>query len=171
MKYGRSKKPCPGCKKIKLGRSANDVCDDCAQLLHKAEWMEKELSPSDNEIVISFAKRSHWNKYLFTKAKTGQNLMDIFQRIAEAGSQKTTSQSTEFQLLGKIDGWRSSSDTTYRTMSKLLAEAVQDLRIAVEQALELEYKQGKKDGHNMLIRLADGDLSINDFNKTLENKQ
>jgi hypothetical protein len=48
-------------------------------------------------------------------------------------------------------------------MAKPLAEAVRDLRNAVVDALDAEYEAGKAAGHNLLLRLADGDLSMNDF--------
>lgn len=50
-------------------------------------------------------------------------------------------------------------------MPRLLAEAIRDLHIGTIDALELEYEEGKKDGHNLLVRLASGDLSPNEFFK------
>lgn len=163
-----SSKPCPGCKKVALGRAAKDVCQVCEERLEKAERMERILSAlSDDEIVVKFARFAHWNEYIYTKSGAGRNLMDMFQCVALAGSRPSVEFSSEFRLLGSID----SGGTAYAVMSHGLAEAIRDLRMAVGEALKLEYEQGKADGHNLLMRLASGDLSMNDFSvKTKEDK-
>lgn len=159
-----SKKPCPGCGQVKGGRSASKVCRECEVLLERAGWMEEQLAELDeDEIVVSFGKGAHWNQYIYTRSDTGRDLVDIFQRIANAGSRPALTYKAKFNLLGVIDAFGEKCVV----MTEPLAEAIRDLRIAVQDALKLEYEQGKKDGQNLLRQLADGDISINDFNKEL----
>lgn len=159
-----SKQPCPGCGEVVYGRAVKDVCRKCEILLERAGWMEEQLSKLDgDEIVVSFGKRPHWNEFIYTHSSTGRNLSDILQRLANAGSRSTLTCNAEFNLLGKIEY----SGGKYVVMSRDLAEAVRDLRVAVQDALKLEYEQGKKDGQNLLKQLADGDIAVNDFYKEL----
>lgn len=53
-------------------------------------------------------------------------------------------------------------------MLRCHASAIRDLRVVVLEALELEYECGKSDGHNLLMRLANGDLSLNELSKETE---
>lgn len=157
-----SSKPCPGCGEVDSSRPAKEVCRACKHLLQRAKWLEEELSKlGDDKVVVKFGKLPHWNEYIHTKSDVGRGLMDIFQRLAEAGSCPSAVHSSEFRLLGKIDAF---SGARYAVMLSPLAEAIRDLRVAVGEALKLEYEQGKKDGHNLLFRLASGDLSGNEFN-------
>ncbi len=159
-----SKKPCPGCGEVVYGRAAKDVCSDCKSLLRRARWMEEQLSKlNDDEIVVSFGRVSHWNEYMYTQSGAGRDLMDDFQSVALAGSRPSLTSKAEFNLLGLIQ----SGAADYVVMSRSLAEAVRDLRKNVQDALRQEYAQGKKDGSNLLKRLADGDLAVNEFNKGL----
>lgn len=159
-----SSKPCPGCGKVKLGRATKEVCRDCRFLLDRAIWLEEALSKmGDDEIVVAFGDHSHWNEYIYSHSGAGRNLMDDFQRVARAGSRQATTLIAEFELLGKVEG----GGHSYAIMLRPLAEAVRDLRVAVSEALEKEYSKGKADGHNLLMRLADGDLSVNDFDKRI----
>jgi len=156
-----SKKPCPGCKEVEHYRPANEVCSECARLLKEAAWMEERLNKmADDEIVVMYGERYHWNKYIYSRASVSRDLMKIFQRLAEAASRPTTKRSSEVQLLGDIDPFAQK----YVIINKLLAETIIDLRREVQVALELEYKQGKKDGTSLLMGLADGSLSAQDFN-------
>jgi len=164
---GQSTKPCPGCGQIGCYRKSNEVCNDCKLKIKRSEFLEKELTKlTDDEIIVTFGRASHWNKYLHTHSGAGRNLMDIFQRIAESASRESMIKKSDYVLLGKIDSFAEQ----YSVMPKKLADAIKDLRIDVEKAIEEEYKCGKKDGQNLLHQLASGDLSVNDFNeRTLNN--
>lgn len=158
-----SSKPCPGCGKVKSWRPAKEVCKDCKNLLARAEWMEEKMSElGDDEIIVVYGKRAHWNEYIFSHSGDGRKLMDIFQRVAMAASVPSSVMSPEFSLLGKTEGMGA---VEYAKMTRLLAEAIRDLRIAIGEALKAEYQAGKKDGHSFVKRLASGDLSINEFDK------
>lgn len=160
-----SKKPCPGCGEVVYGRAVKDVCRKCEVLLERAGWMEEQLSKlDDDEIVVSFGRVAHWNEYIHTHSGVGRDLMDDFQRVALAGSRPSLTYKAEFDLLGPIEF----CGAEHAVMFRSLAEAVRDLWKNVQNALQQEYKQGKKDGSNLLKRLADGDLAVNEFDVKIE---
>lgn len=148
---------------MKHFRPAKEVCKDCKNLLKRAEWMDAQLSTlEDDEIVIVYGKQAHWNEYISSHSGDGRKLMDIFQRIALAASASTSTHTAEFNLLGKTEGMGA---VTYAKMARPLAEAIRDLRIAVSEALKLEYEAGKKDGLSFVRGLASGEISTKDFEK------
>jgi len=155
-----SKKPCPGCGEVKQGRQVADVCSDCGNLLGKSKWMEEQLSRvSDNEIVVSFGEQAHWNTGFYTRSHTGREILSILHHIVKSAAHPTLSQNPEFEMLGKIDY----CGVSYGTMSKPLAEGLRDLYWTLNKAFKAEYEVGKKDGHNLLMRLADGDIGADEF--------
>ena len=162
-----SSKPCPGCGQVKLGRPAKEVCLDCKRLLERAEWLENELvEMAKGKVTVAFAQQSHWNEYIYTHSGKGRGLMEIFFRLARGGAsspvtRKALSDSAEIDnLLGRTD---SGAPCHHVVMSAPLAEAIRDLRVAVQEALEQEYVAGKADGHNLLMRLASGEISTGAF--------
>ena len=162
-----SKKPCPGCGKIRPDRPAKEVCAHCKRLIERATWLETELSKVGNdEIIVRYGIRYYQNEYIHTHSDSGRTLMRLFQSIAVSGSRISTSTDAEFELLGKIDNYGFGG--SYAVMSRSLAEAIRDLRIAVVSALKSEYEEGKKDGHNLLVRLASGELSMSDFDTEVD---
>lgn len=161
MRRGSSK-PCPGCGEVKSWRPAKEVCTDCKRLLKRAVWLEEQLSKlDDDEVIVAFAERAYWNEYIYSHSGVGRNLMDIFHRLAKSGSRPSPRGNAEFNLLGKIESFGG----TNAIMPRPLAEAIAWLRDAVADALKKEYEEGKRDGHRLMMRLANGDLSMNDFDK------
>lgn len=160
-----TKKPCPGCGE-EVWRNVGDVCRGCRDALNRVEAIDAQLAElSDDEIIVYFGRNPHWNEYISAKAGTSRNLMDIFHRVAIAGSSPSLATYSEFALLGKTDGI---SANVYAKMNRSLAEAIRELRVAVQDALKKEYETGKRDGHNLLIRLASGDLAMNEFDKAVK---
>lgn len=160
-----SQKPCPGCGGTKAYRKSDEVCTDCKSLLKRAQWMDEQLSKlGDDEVIVAIGQRSHWNAYIHSKSGKGRDLQEIFHRLALSASRPALAYHAEFELLGKIDN----GGRMYVKMPRPLAEAIKDLRSAIQPALEAEYEAGKADGHNLLMRLANGDLSVNEYMKKTE---
>jgi hypothetical protein len=135
-------------------------------LLERAAWLEEQLARlGDGEVVVSYGAQPHWNEYIYTHSGAGRQMMDMFHQLVKAGSRPSSTYNAEFPVLGKIEGMVGAS---YIVMPRLLAEAVRELRTAVGDALKAEYEAGKRDGHMLLIRLAQGDISVNEFDATVE---
>lgn len=80
-------------------------------------------------------------------------------RVVQAASRISLVCNAEFNLLGKIEA----GGTSYAIMPRPLAEAIRDLYAMLQPALATEYAEGKRDGHNLLMRLASGDLAPNEY--------
>lgn len=161
-----SKKPCPGCNKVDPWRPASEVCSECKRALKRAAYLEEQLSKIEaDEVMVTYGARAHWNSYIRTRSgKAGRELMGLFFNLAEAVSKPSTAHWTksEFDLLGPPG---SRGATRHVTMPRSVAVAIRNLRLAVVRALELEYEAGKDHGHKLLLRLAEGDISMNEFDQ------
>lgn len=164
--YRGTKTPCPGCGQVDSTRPASEVCSDCKTLLANAAKWEKQLSkvPKD-EVVISFGEAYHWNQYLHTRdSKSSEALMRQFHKLCKAATIRETPTKNvkyEFTLMGKMDqtDWTSPK----YVMSRELAEAIRDMYALLQPAIDAIYQKGKDDGHNLLMRLASGDLAPNEY--------
>ena len=177
-----SSKPCPGCAQVKEWRPAAEVCGDCKITLARATWLEEQLALSASDVLVVYGKHSHGNQYLRSQAhmpggreSAGRVLMEHFQKLARAASRPAPKTSdlqdgTHIEILGKPNsgGYAVSVEGV---MPESLATAIRDLRQAVEEALAAEYAQGKRDGHNLLLRLAEGDISATDFNAKTQDEE
>jgi len=60
-----SKKPCPGCGEVTLGRKAIEVCWDCGEKLNGYEKLEAQLremnEKSNKTLKIIIGPKPHWN--------------------------------------------------------------------------------------------------------------
>jgi hypothetical protein len=162
MRKGSSK-PCPGCGQVKSWRPASEVCTDCKRLLKRAAWLEEQVSRlGDDEIIVYYGSKPHWNEYISSQSNIGRDLMDSFFRLAEATTRPSlASDSTFGMLLGKVEY----GGGKYTVTTVPIANAIRDLRDLVVKALKSEYLAGKKDGQNLLMQLANGDLSPDKFNQ------
>lgn len=171
MKRGSSK-PCPGCGKIESWRPADEVCRECKQALKKIKDWEEQISKIGNDqIVVSFGLRDYWNQYIHdhvnhdvTDDHIGRNIVSAFHRLALAASTPSLEYHAEFELLGEAQGKQ------YVIMQRSIAEAIRDLFALMQPSIEAIYKSGKLDGHNLLMRLATGDLAPNEFMDVTEGK-
>lgn len=161
-----SSKPCPGCGKTSSYRKADEVCMSCKALLNSAaKWKQQlvMLESGADQIVVAIGKQSYWNEYIHDHIRNGKgygrSLMDIFQRLALASSRPAVELEAEYKLLGKIDP----GGTMHITMPRSLAEVIKELHQFIQPMLDEVYSAGKHDGHRLLMRLAEGDLSPNEF--------
>lgn len=164
MKRG-SKKPCPGCGKIDEWRPADKVCSDCQHLLKNAAKWEKQLSKiTKDEAVVSFGEMYHWNQYIYTHINNVDNLssqiMRQFHELCKAApTREAVNRPHEFTLMGKIEQYNAPK----YVMPRRLAEAIKNLYDMLQPMIDKVYEAGKNDGHNLLRRLATGDIAPNEF--------
>lgn len=162
MKNGSSK-PCPGCGEIDSRRPADKVCNTCKAKLKRLDELEERLSGNTDTVIVSFASASY-NSYIWSKKRgSGNALQNAFYEIAfTAGKELPAYSKAEYDLLGK----RHDVGTHHyhvMEMPRQLAEAIKNTYAMMNKILEGEYEQGKSDGHNLLMRLAQGDLSPNEY--------
>lgn len=163
-----TKKPCPGCGKVDRYREADKVCKSCQHLIKRAKDLQEEEAPRDS-VFVRFSAVHHWNEYIYTRgAFASEIIMKAFVRLALAASVPSLNEAWEdgdLYILGKL----SSGSADRYLMNKEIAEAIKDLRFIAQDLIDSVYKKGKEDGHNLLMRLASGDISPNEYlKKTME---
>lgn len=126
--------------------------------------MEKQLAVTSEEIVVATGQKSHWNKYLYSHSGHGRDVLGELHRVVLCAGRQVNSFDEQFSILGDIQP----GAAIRVAMNRPLAEAIRDLRNVIQVALTEEYEAGKKDGHNLLKRLATGDLAVNEFMKNTE---
>lgn len=161
-----TRKPCPGCGESGW-RESNKVCGNCRRLLDLMEKIEKSENTKPDEVIVSFAEAPHWNEYFYAYqvGEIGDDLRKSFFRLANAAiTRQTLELESEFDLLGKT----SSYHPPRYVMSRNLAESIRDLHQMIQPMINAIYEKGKSDGHNLLMRLATGDIAPNQFLKESE---
>ena len=168
MKRG-TYKPCPGCGENNY-RPTDDVCSTCRRTLDRArDFSDLQKSLPDGIVIVEYAPRAYWNEHIYTNGdmdkRLGSKIMEKFFDLAVACSTPTNNHNAEFELLGKM----SSGSREWAQMQRAVAVQIRDLYKLIQQALKNQYEAGKQDGHNLLMRLAQGDLSANEWLEKTEN--
>ncbi len=162
-----SQKPCPGCGEIRNYRRASEVCRQCEKDLVYARRVRQELAAGGETIIVSFGDRSYANEYISTRDReSGPRLQQLMFDLAKSTSAPVDVYHAELEfLLGKDNG---ASMRIYASMKSETARVINTLYRAIQEALKAEYEAGKADGHNLLMRLASGDLAMNEFDKVVK---
>ncbi len=166
-KRAGSQKPCPGCGEIRSNRRTSEVCWQCEKDLAYAKRVRQELAAAGEAIIVSFGDRDYANGYISTRDReSGNRLRELMFNLAKSVSVPANVFHADMEnLLGKDDG---SSMRTYASMNLKTARVINILYGAIQEALKAEYEAGKVDGHNLLMRLASGDLAMNEFDKIVK---
>lgn len=162
----RTKKPCPGCGEVDIWRKADEVCRECKIKISRFDELEKETKKK-SEVFVYFGERYHWNKYIHTRGGLeSSDLMKAFHRLALAASKFSLNPphiKDGILILDKVEGVGIG-----RIMDKETAEAFLALHKMIQPLIDSVYESGKRDGHNLLMRLASGDLAPNEYMQETE---
>jgi len=156
-----SKKPCPGCGEVTLGRKATEVCFHCKDKLDKYEELEtqiREINESSNKTEkIIIGSKPHWTEYLRlsgdTKGEFARAFQTGFYELVMASSNQSVvrhaHKEAEF-LLGKTDG--SYLPAANRLINSQVAKAIRELRKLVHSFAIEAYKAGQEDAADIRER-------------------
>ncbi len=174
-----TRKPCPACKEIKPDRKADDICYDCQRNLQLARQVSIAYAETmKDKIVVAFGQRSHWNKYLpIPTPQTGnrelaRNLQKVLHDLALAITSPTVDKwdRNAPHLLGDDSSpWQ--SQLCYRYCSPETLKAMQDLRAILDEIVTSAYEAGKEEGRKLLVGLAQGDLTIDQYQYEISRKK
>lgn len=160
IRKGRTRRPCPGCGEINPYREPEKVCSTCRNQLLLVDELKAEIEKiAPDEIRTHIGECPHWNQRIRFDDGLLRKLFHQLVMLAKRHEVERSRYASE-GILGKID-LGASIDIIIR---KDIADVISTLRIAVESALQAAYQDGKSDGHKLLMRLAAGDISINEFN-------
>lgn len=161
------KNPCPECGEIDIFRKTGEICRECKRLINLARMIEDEQKKlEEDSVFVRFSDTYHWNEYIHTKGREyrSEDPRKVLTRLAISVSKLVISpewRQEALYVLGKRDP--SSGSGKVWIMKRETAEAIQDLREMIPELIDSAYAQGKKDGSNLLLRLASGDMAPNEW--------
>ncbi len=172
---GQTSKPCHGCGSTR-SHETGKLCRECQAKLDKADAILAQAAVTQDEQVIQYGRAPHWNQYFHTHIRGfldyGRTLQSAFYHLAEVITRPYVGGPVMYGsaplLLGKCDSYDGRGT---RIGSKAVIEAVITLHQLMQPMLDAVYEQGKTDGTNLLIRLANGDLSPNAFLEAEQGKK
>lgn len=174
---GFTNAPCHGCGSIALHRK-NSVCDTCrGQLTTYASIVQKQAESSESR-VFAMVERSYAIPYM-SYENEGNNgnqdrvrgpLLDLSMLLSEP----TRAHVTTYQDgIGHIDDaylWVYEKNRqrhewiVHRSMNPVVASVLRKLQVGVRDALAAAHKSGAREGRNLLMSLADGSITNDEFN-------
>jgi hypothetical protein len=174
----RTKRPCPGCGQVKPWRAASEVCADCKVLLDEGRKARERAAtvPRGTELaVLPFAPHRlgyiphFWQPFLGERHKSAdaviqQAIFDLASMFGEQVEWRDVRRSNQ-QPLAPVTMDGHGGNNTYWKVPIGLRDILTRLYEAVQAGAKHAYEEGKHDGHSLLIGLATGQTSIEDFNK------
>ncbi|MBI4321883.1 MAG: hypothetical protein HY675_25595 [Chloroflexi bacterium] len=189
VRRGMTEKPCHGCGTTVL-HGTDELCRDCKTLLEIGRRVrEEQQSSKDNQVIlVNVPKGAHGmsRPYLFCQAPLPcgtdftRRLEQAWHRLALAVTKPGTQVQTDKDLVTNkkvynlehrvevgwgLDGERSYDPRQQRIVDKDVYEALNAYDALQRLVLEFCYRCGYEEGGNILARLNQGDLAVNDFEK------
>jgi hypothetical protein len=190
---GWSDKPCPGCGEPGF-ETSKGICGGCITLLGEARRARAAALVNPEEIVYATPSyiygyyhrgsghyETHSQHYKDLLRKLMEQLFKVLGKEAPANTKgyynRNPATGEPFPMLFDNpyrDGARASKeraeDTTSRTRERLIfrpevADVIRELDQAIRRLVEASYEDGYIDGQSLLMQLAAGSISIEDFNK------
>lgn len=177
MRKGETQKPCPGCHKPGL-RDADSVCYECKKKLEEAEMARKQQEQDSGHQIYHVPGADRFPNYHIPARFLHEDIRGRMRAISVI--MEALVYSIGLPVLGRYfpsnnlfyypKGYRVeySSRSTYLLFKPETAQAIDQLDTAIQTALEAAYQVGKQDGSRLLMQLADGELTVNEFNKQVE---
>jgi|SRR5215217_355739 len=166
---GYTKAPCHGCGST-FGRPKDGLCQDCQAALSEAQKMAKERKAAAERGtgVVRAREVAYALPYLMHEPREKDETKTI------RGALLVLSNAVSTPVLGYPGsevkdlwpGQRESSWATYRHMDPLLAKKFADLFTAIAKGMDHAYSEGAENGRNLLMGLASGKITNDEFNTT-----
>ena len=160
----KTRKPCPSCKEVTwYRRDVGDICENCKNDRKRLEYLEGQFAKINGESAqVYYSPAPHWNQYFHTHGADDELQRDFYD-LAEALITPYSGEDFEgeINLLGKGSG--GSFNNTRGTLRRDAAEAFVRLHQSMQPLLDAVYQAGFRDGNNLLMRLANGDISPNQY--------
>ena len=175
---GHTHDPWPCCGKdsgYARGRAKNTICPDCRKLI----WLGKktlEQQAAAKQAVFIWVKEEHWwpmyyGPYDFPDHEMGRRLANamyaLATRIVEDTDAWVWNDKLEYLLTCGESGRSSYTHEGRKAVSidPALCEALDELDAAIRESLEGVFKEGQAQGRSIMLQLAAGTLSMEDYNR------
>jgi len=156
-----TRKPCPGCGEVNPYRKPDKICDACHNRLLLADKLQAEMEKVEHgETLAYLGERSYWNQRIRFD-DSDNSLRSLLHQLLMLTKRHQVERSpyAPTGILGKID----QAGSVGIIIRKDIAETITALRNQIDASLNDAYRDGFHDGHKLLMRLAEGNISVNEF--------
>lgn len=170
--------PCPGCGKTDMRRPADRVCSECIVKIAEHSSVMRSAEQVEGVVVaLPFAAHAlphlSYDRCPFDKPRR-KSVQDLVYDLTLA-----LSTTADFKADAKMayPAWprsddRSSSSNYWRKINPNILEILRELYVAIRDMSDKAHEKGKEDGSHFLVRLASGDVKMNELNdKSLQNEK
>jgi len=163
-----TKKPCPACKTVHPERRSDEICHECSKLIKEAIDHRKCVKKGKIHAIFDTWEPHHNETYYRGSEsddgdETARAIWELAKAVSVPYHDYTNDESDESPpaLLGKCN-------MIYHPENQVLidpdvAEALIRLNRAIHKLSNGAYENGKRYGHSLLVRLASGEIGVNEF--------
>jgi hypothetical protein len=171
-KQTHTRKPCPGCGEP-YWREVDKVCNACATLIAEAQAERARIAAAANNPQFEIASLlsteptfyGQWQGANTEHERLREAFRElIFSVIAEEELRDHYFSPDQCHKLFKSYAIGYSS-TTYLAMPPGAAQKLEELKEAIQVYLAVIYQKGVERGQSVILGLAGGDISVNEFNQ------
>lgn len=170
--------PCPGCG-VECVYPKGGVCDDCRGALKKWHTQEAERAAKADERVYYTKERDYGFPHLSHEVERREGverryairepllrLHALVSRPLDGGTpwKALEARGDDAYTYTRGDSFGARDWTITRLFPVAVADALRDLYAGIEDSLENAYAQGHAKGRSLLLGLASGDLTSDEFN-------
>lgn len=165
-------KPCPCCGETENKRRVDSVCYECKRLMNDGKKYRQELEKLDKQSdVVKVVIPASWCKptyYTHHKVESvGEKIGDLLKEIASILIRNPDTMhypSDEELVLFRKNKCDYFDHNVHGFMDKRVAEKLHALHFKIIAVIEQVENQSVEYGRDLLKQLAQGEISINEFN-------
>lgn len=182
---GYTYEPCHCCGGTLHQRPKDSICSDCKKLVADAQAMRDavDAQAASGEAMPFYTHERDYALPHIPNVGSNDGLKQAFHKLSELVSTPTTERPPMVRDPGKFarptdkiteDKWflwasnnlRSHDWTCQRTFNPAVADAIRTLFLATRDATDKAYKEGHRDGRDLLMQLAAGEITMDKLNDT-----
>lgn len=177
--------PCHCCGSTLHQRPKDRICSDCVKLVADAQAIRQaqDSQAASGEAMPFYTHERDYALPYLAHVDRDLGLQAAFLKLSELLSTPTKDRppmvpdprvksphdykiTEDKWFLWGSNNIRSGDWVCQRTFSPAIAEAIRTLFLKTREAIEQAYKNGHKDGRNLLMQLAGGEITTNQLNET-----
>lgn len=170
-RYSLRKKPCPACKAVDPYRPADEICKACAKLIEEAKAAREAARKMGGTELVNLPWAAQAMDHIPHSSVPfgedyGRNIRStIYEMLHLIGVQSPGEKDKAYSAPSVIGEARSYYEGGVVRFPKGLQPLFERLYENIIAATENAYAKGYGDGHHMLVRLAKGEMSTEQFNE------
>lgn len=158
---GRTKKPCPCCKRVDSSRASDDICYECRQVFNHyddvLEILRDTQEKSEMTMPIMVGMEPHYNEYYrlpgyqsVSDRDFQKELQFSFLNLVKAASVQSIERhhNEVIKILGRMED--AYNDESHRLINENVGEAIMQLRELIMPLIQEVYKRGQREAEDII---------------------